>query len=125
MGKKVSHLIFYSTTQKLISFFLSETFISSDYVFDSTIRGFDFEPKSQSNGDVGGGVGAYIKNGVQYTRRVDLEPDDLEITWLEINFKNCKSFVIGVLCRPPDSSKYSNKNFLKSLSDVLNNFLRR
>ena len=84
MGKKVSYLIFYSTTQKSISFFLSETFISSDYVFDSTIRGFDFEPKSQSNGDAGGGVGAYIKNGVQYTRRVDLEPDDLQITWLEI-----------------------------------------
>ena len=44
----------------------------------------------------------------------------MEIIWLEINFKNCKSFVAGVLYRPPDSSKYSNKNFLKSLSDVLN-----
>ena len=67
-------------------------------MFDPTIRGFDFEPKSQSIGDAsGGGVGVYIKNGIPYTRRVDLETDDLEITWLEVNFKNCKSFVVGVL----------------------------
>ena len=90
-------------------------------MFDPTIRGFDFESKSRSNGDAsGGGVGAYIKNGIPYTRRVDLETHDLEIVWLETNSKNCKSFVIRVLCRPPYSSKYSNKNFLKTLSDVLN-----
>ena len=66
-------------------------------MFDATIRGFDFEPKSRSNGDASGGVGAYIKNGIPYTKGVDLERDDLEIIWLEINFKNCKSFVVGVL----------------------------
>ena len=124
MGKKVSHLIFYSTTQKSLSFFLSETFISSNDVFDSTIRGFDFEPKRQSIGDASDdGVGVYIKNGIPYTRRLDLETDNLEIIWLEVNFKNCKSFVVGVLYQLPDSSKYSNKNFLKKLSDVLNKLL--
>ena len=96
MGEKVSYLIFNSITQKSI-FFLSETFISSNDVFDPTIRGFDFEPKSRSNGNVDRGVGAHMKNGIPYTRRVDLETDDLEITWLEVNFKNCKSFVVGVL----------------------------
>ena len=44
----------------------------------------------------------------------------MEIISLETNSKNCKSFVVRVLCRPPYSSKYSNKNFLKTLSDVLN-----
>ena len=120
-GKKfiISDILFNNT--KIDIFFLSETFISPDDVFDPAIRGFDFESKSRSNGDAsGGGVGAYIKNGIPYTRRVDLETDDLEIIWHEINFKNCKSFVVGVLYRPPDSSKYSNKNFLKTLSDVLN-----
>ena len=106
-GKKViiSDILFNNT--KIDIFFLSETFISPDDVFDPAIRGFDFESKSRSNGDAsGGGVGAYIKNGIPYTRRVDLETDDLEIIWLEINFKNCKLFVVGVLYRPPDSSKY-------------------
>ena len=119
-GKKgiISDILFNNT--KVDIFFLSETFISCDDAFDPTIRGFDFEPKSRSNGATGGGVSAYIKNGMPYTRRVDLETDDLEITWLEINFKNCKSFAVGVLYHPPDNSKYSNKNFLKSLSDVLN-----
>ena len=44
----------------------------------------------------------------------------MELFGLKLTLKNCKSFVVGVLYRLPDSSKYSNKNFLKSLSDVLN-----
>ena len=79
-GKKViiSDILFNNT--KIDIFFLSETFISPDDVFDPAIREFDFESKSRSNGDAsGGGVGAYIKNGIPYTRRVDLETDDLEI----------------------------------------------
>ena len=113
-GKKsiISNILF--NNKKIDIFFLSETFLSSDDVFDPTIRGFDFEPQSRSNGN------AYIKNGIPYTRRADLETDDLGIIWLEINFKNCKLFVVGVLYRPLDTLKYSNKNFLKSLSDVLN-----
>ena len=79
-GKKgvISDILFNNT--KIDIFFLSETFISLDDVFDPAIKGFDFESKSRSNGDAsGGGVGAYIKNGIPYTRRVDLETDDLEI----------------------------------------------
>ena len=119
-GKRgvISDILF--NNSKIDIFFLSETLISSDDMFDPTIRGFDFELKSRSSGNAGGGVGAYIKNGIPYTRRVDLETDDLEFIRLEINFKNCKSFVVGVLNRPQDCSKYSNKNFLKSLSDVFN-----
>ena len=77
----ISDILF--TNTKIDIFFLSEIFISSDGVFDPTIRGFDFEPKRSSNGDAGGGVGAYIKNGIPYTRRVDIETDDLEIIRLE------------------------------------------
>ena len=98
---------------------MSETFISSDDVFDPTIKGFDFEPKIRSNGDAGGGVGTHIKNGIPYTRRVDLETDDLEIIWLEINFKIVNRLLLEYYIAP-DSSKYSNKKFLKSLTDVLN-----
>ena len=39
---------------------------------------YDFEYKCRSEGK-GGGVGAYIKHGVPYTRRNDLEVDKLEI----------------------------------------------
>ena len=73
----ISDFVFNNT--KIDIFFLSETFLFSDDVFDPTIRGFDFEPKSRSNGNVDRGVDSYIKNGIPYTRRVDLERDDLEI----------------------------------------------
>ena len=39
--------------------------------------------------------------------------------WLEINFKNTKPFLIGILYRPPDSSNYSNTNFPTSLKEIL------
>ena len=51
----ISDILFNNT--KINIFFLSEPFISSDDVSDPTIRGFDFEPKSRSNGDADGGVG--------------------------------------------------------------------
>ena len=59
-GKKgiISDILFNNT--KVDIFFLSETFISCDDAFDPTIRGFDFEPKSRSNGNASGGVGAYM-----------------------------------------------------------------
>ena len=79
-GKKFIISDILSSNTIIDIFFLSETFISPDDVFDSTIRGFDFESESRSNGDGSGdGVGAYIKNGIPYARRVDLETDDLEI----------------------------------------------
>ena len=57
-GKKgiISDILFNNTKIDIVS--LSETFISSGDVFDPTVRGFDFEPKSRSNGDASGGVGA-------------------------------------------------------------------
>ena len=53
-------------------------------------------------------------------RKVDLERDDLQLIWLEISFKNCKSFLVGVLYRLPDASKHTSKNFQNCLQNVLN-----
>jgi len=64
-------------------------------------------------------VGVYIKHGVPYTRRLDLERDDLEIIWFEIKFKNAKKFILGFLYRPPDSSRHVNNNFVKSMQEIL------
>ena len=100
--------------KKIDIFSLSETFLRNNVIFDTEIRGYDFEYKCRSEGK-GGGVGAYIKHGVPYKRRNDLEVDKVEIMWLEISFKNTKPFLIGILYRPPDSSNYSNTNFPTSL----------
>ena len=119
-GKKeiISDILY--NNSKIDIFSLSETFITHTDFFNAEIRGYAFESKARQNG-TGGGVCAYIKDGVPYTRRVDLERGDLELVWLEISFTNCKSFfLVGVLYRPPDTSKHTSKNFQKSLRDVLN-----
>ena len=62
-------------------------------------------------------VGIYIKQDIEYVRRKDLEIENTEIIWIEIKQTNSKCFILGVVYRPPDSSKHLNKNFE-------NNFLR-
>ena len=104
--------------KKIEIFSLSETFLRNNVIFDTEIRGYDFEHECRSEGK-GGGVGAYIKHGVPYKRRNDIEVDKVEIMWLEISLKNTKPFLIGILYRPPDSSNYSNTNFPTSLKEIL------
>ena len=81
------------------------------------IRGYSFQRRDR--GKNGGGVGVYIKDGIDYLRRPDLEHLETECIWLEILQKKSKSFLIGILYRPPDSSKHLHKNFLQTLSNVL------
>ena len=43
----------------------------------------------------GGGIIVYVKDGIKYERRLDLECENIECIWLEIFPKNSKSFLIG------------------------------
>ena len=75
-----------------------------------TILGFEILRKDGG----GGGVGIFIRTKLDYKRRKDLEIDDIEIYP-----KIPKSFVVGTLYRPPDSSQYLSKNFDTILSNLL------
>ena len=57
-----------------------------------------------------GGVVAYVREGVGFIRRPDLEIDPVESIWLEIRFRCNKRLLIGVFYRPPNSDiNYFNK----------------
>ena len=56
---------------KVNIFSLSETFLSHENFTDVEIGGYSFEYKSRKQ--IGGGVAAYIREGIPYTRRKDLE----------------------------------------------------
>ena len=108
-GKKdlVADFLF---NNKVNIFSLSETFLSHKNFTDVEIGGCSFEYKNCKQID--GGVGAYIREGILYTRRKDLECDNLEMMWLEISFKNANQFLIAALYRPPNSSKHQCKNLV-------------
>ena len=51
----------------------------------------------------GGGVCAYIRNCINYRRRLDLENESLELLAIEINKPNSKPFLVLCWYRPPHS----------------------
>ena len=65
-------------------FSLSETSISEDFhntFFD--IRRYNSISRDWKSGQ-GGGVGLYIRDGIDFARRPDLENDETEIVWVEM-----------------------------------------
>ena len=67
--------------------------------------------RNRKSGEKGGGVCLYIKEGIDWERREDLETLHIESIWIEILLKNSKSFLISTVYRPPDTSIYLYKNF--------------
>ncbi len=59
----------------------------------------------------GGELAMFIRDGIKWERRHDLENDDVEGMWVDVFVKNSKSFLIDVCYRPPDGSNYLPANF--------------
>lgn len=54
----------------------------------------------------GGGVLLYIRNGIEYKERNDLEHPDIEATWIELStLLNKQKTLVAVYYRPPDKKQ--------------------
>ena len=100
---------------------LSETHIEArssqeEGVFD--IPGYSFISRPRKSGK-GGGVGAYILDGISWDRRDDMENENVEAIWLEIRPSHSISFLLCIMYRPPESSKYLSKDFNVHLHEML------
>ena len=51
----------------------------------------------------GGGILTYIKNGIKYKRRKDLESDDIEAWWIKLKNDYRKQILLSFIYRPPNS----------------------
>ena len=101
-------------------FGITETLLSSSTPNSFLqIRRYTFERKDRIK--AGGDTGIYIKEGITYLRRNDLECDETEAIWLEIMVERGNSFLIGIMYRPPNTSKHLNKNFEQKLANILDN----
>ena len=101
---------------------LSETHITSHAGNDNNslyeIPGYKFISKNRSNGKCGG-VAMYVTDRMSWTRREDLENDNIEAIFIEVHQKNAKSFLVGSVYRPPDGSAYLHKDFNQHFQDML------
>lgn len=99
---------------------LSETHISTDEDNDNLyhISGYHFEKRNRQNGK-GGGVAMYVKDSINYIRRTDLESETLENIVIEIILSTSKDFLIASYYKPPQSSKYLQKNYNELFNESL------
>ena len=81
---------------------LSETHLQqedTDELFK--IIGYEFKRRDRTNSPWGG-VAMYIKDGIKYRRRDDLEQKCLESLWIEIFINKLKNFLMTSFYRPPN-----------------------
>ena len=91
-------------------FSVSETHLSPEREAEAQIEGYTFIAKSRASSQ-GGGVGVHISSSIPFQRRLDLELEDIECIWIELLFPKSKGFLVGIIYRPPDSSKHLCVNF--------------
>ena len=88
-----------------------------DSIFE--INGFQKPFRKDRETNSGGGLLVYVKEGICCTRRTDLEHESLECLWLEIKPVKSKSFLVGNIYRPPNSTVQWNTIFEDCIENVL------
>ena len=67
---------------------------------DLEFNDFQLPFRRDREGDSHGGILVYVKNDIPCKRRDDLELNNIECLWVEINVRNKKLFV-GTFYQPP------------------------
>ena len=88
-----------------------------DSIFE--INGFQKPFRKDRETNSGGGLLVYVKEGICCTRRTDLEHESLECLWLVIKPVKSKSFLVGNIYRPPNSTVQWNTIFEDCIENVL------
>lgn len=100
-------------------FCITETHISNSVRnCDLNIPGYTFERRDRENGPHGG-VLCYIREDLIYQRRPDLNTEGIECIWIEIIIPNTKSVLVSTIYKPPENSKYTDRNFNNKLENML------
>ena len=81
---------------------------------DIMLQQYQAPVRKDREGDAHGGVIIYVKEGIHYKRRNDLEIRGLEKIWIEIA-NNHKSILFGLFYRPPNS----NNNYFSNIEDSI------
>ena len=104
---------------------ISETFLSQNNTDDLRLPGFNTIIRRDRE-TFGGGVAVYVKEGLVFSRKLQLESSFIENIWLEFSTKSGK-ILIGTVYRPPSNLEFweqfeSNVEFVKN-SAITQNLL--
>ena len=112
-------LMLNTSLNKIDVFGISETKFNSDHKTESFyIDDYQVPFRRDRTTNKGGGLIVYVKNGVNCTRRTDLEDENIEMLWIEIKPNKSKPFLIGSIYRHPDSRVIWKEYFDEHLEKV-------
>ena len=93
----------------------TETWLSPDIsTEDIILQSYNKLERKDRPEDPHGGVIIYVKDGIHYKRRDDLEVRGIESIWIEL-IHNRKSILYGVFYRPPES----DSQYLSNIEDSI------
>eukprot|EP00732_Lithocolla_globosa_P001024 Lithocolla_globosa_v1_NODE_441_length_4050_cov_246.680100.p1 type:complete len:412 gc:universal NODE_441_length_4050_cov_246.680100:2734-1499(-) len=99
---------------------ISELWLNETENFNQfNIQGYNFEPKPKKN-NLGGGVGCYIRDNLDYAIRKDINIEQCDNLWIELkpNNNNNKKQLVCIAYHSP--TKQETNLFVSSLGEVLN-----
>lgn len=82
---------------------------------DIMLQSYSTPERKDRPGDPHGGVMIYVKDGIFYKRRDDLEIRGIESIWIEV-INNHKSILFGLFYRPPNADAQYFSNIEDSIS---------
>ena len=91
---------------------------SIEVIYD--VPGYVFTSRPRLTGK-GGGVGTYISDKVNWSRRDDLEDDKIEVMWIELCPNLARGVLIAVIYRLPTTPKFLHNNSNELLNTMLSN----
>ena len=93
----------------------TETWLSPTTLIDDLLlQSYNTPERNDRAGDAHGGVIVYVKEGIRYKRRKDLEIRGIECVWIEVANNN-KRILFGLFYRAPNS----DANYLSSIEDSI------
>ena len=112
-------VMFKETNRNIHIFGVTETHANEDLNDNQLcLNGYTLVRKDCESGH-GDSVCCFIRNHMNWHRRTDLEVKGLECLWIEVFIQDSKSFLIGIIYRPPDSSQYTDKDFTTKFTSML------
>ena len=90
---------------KIDIFGLTETILADNDTANYEVPGFTLIKRNRKSGP-GGGVCVYVRDGINFELREDLQCDEIESIFLEIMPNKSKHYIVSFLYKPPESSKH-------------------
>ena len=104
MINKIDHIELLLHDNQIHILCLTETWLDDNIDnSDISINGYNVCRLDRNNGESHGGIVCYVRNDISFKHNSDLNDNDIEALWVEINLPKTKPILVGTVYRPPSA----------------------